>query len=86
MTEEGRYSEAVEVGLAAVSGDPLRESAHLALINTYLAEGNTSDALGEYVRYRRLLARRLDLEPSPRLKSLIAQARRIGGAVQAFKW
>jgi DNA-binding SARP family transcriptional activator len=34
--------------------DPLRESAHGALIAVHLAEGNQSDALREFERYRAL--------------------------------
>ncbi|MGH8905014.1 MAG: AfsR/SARP family transcriptional regulator [Egibacteraceae bacterium] len=55
MTAEGRYSQAIDAGLAAIAGEPLRESAHRALIRAYLAEGNPSEALRQYRIYRRLL-------------------------------
>src|SRR5205823_5133190 len=40
LTSGGRYGEAVDAGLAAVRADPLRESAHHALIMAHLAAGN----------------------------------------------
>ena len=42
LSARGRHAEAVEAGLAAVIGEPLRESAQRALIGAYLAEGNPS--------------------------------------------
>jgi DNA-binding SARP family transcriptional activator len=45
LTDQGRYGEAVEAGLAALHGEPLRETAHRALIKTYLAEGNRAEAI-----------------------------------------
>jgi DNA-binding SARP family transcriptional activator len=61
----GRYGEAVQAGLAAVAAEPLRESAHEALIGAHLAEGNRADALRQYQLLSDLLRRDLDLEPSP---------------------
>jgi DNA-binding SARP family transcriptional activator len=68
----GRFAEAVEAGLAAVTGDPLRESAHRVLIGAYLAQSNASDALRQYDLYRRHLAEELGLVPSPRMRALLA--------------
>jgi DNA-binding SARP family transcriptional activator len=39
LRDRGRYSRAVEAALAAVAAEPLRESAHNALIAAHLAEG-----------------------------------------------
>jgi DNA-binding SARP family transcriptional activator len=39
LTEAGRFGAAVQAGLAAVAGEPLRESAHRTLIRAHLAEG-----------------------------------------------
>jgi DNA-binding SARP family transcriptional activator len=61
----GRYGDAVQAGLAAVAAEPLRESAHQALIGAHLAEGNRTDALRQYQLLSYLLRRDLDLEPSP---------------------
>jgi DNA-binding SARP family transcriptional activator len=73
MTSEGRFAEATEAGLAAVDGEPLRESAHRALIAVHLAEGNPGEALRQYRFFRRLLKEQLGLEPS-RLMADLMQA------------
>jgi hypothetical protein len=52
---------------AAVRAEPLRESAHAALIQVHLAEDNQSEALREFTRYRTPLHAELGLEPTPRL-------------------
>jgi DNA-binding SARP family transcriptional activator len=67
----GRYGAAVEAGLAAVRGEPLRESAHRALIEVHLAEGNHCEALRQYHWFRRYLYIELRLQPSPQLLSLV---------------
>ena len=69
----GRYGQAVEAGLAAVTAEPLRESAHRALIRVYLAEGNESEALRQHDTYRRVLHDELDLEPSARMDELVGR-------------
>ena len=60
----GRYDKAIEVGLTAVAGEPLRESAHRAVIRAHLAEGNCSEGLRQYAMLRRFLQEQLGLEPS----------------------
>jgi DNA-binding SARP family transcriptional activator len=71
MTAESRFGEAAQAGLAAVEGEPLRESAHRALISVYLAEGNPGEALRQYRFFRRLLKEQLGLEPSQLMADLI---------------
>jgi DNA-binding SARP family transcriptional activator len=71
LAAEGRFAQAVLAGLAAVEGDPLRESAHRALVRTHLAEGNPCEALRQYHLYARLLRQELDLEPSETIKALV---------------
>jgi DNA-binding SARP family transcriptional activator len=39
----------------------------------HLAEGNQSEALGEFARYRTLLQTELGLDPTPRLRELIVE-------------
>jgi DNA-binding SARP family transcriptional activator len=68
----GHYGLAVEAGLSAVRGEPLRESAHRALISVHLAEGNQSEALRQYRWYERILREELDIGPSPRITRLVA--------------
>jgi DNA-binding SARP family transcriptional activator len=66
-----RFAEAAESALAAIAGEPLRESAHRALIRVHLAEGNTSEALRHFELFQHLLASELGLQPSPRLVKLM---------------
>jgi DNA-binding SARP family transcriptional activator len=42
----GRYGEAIDAGLAVVAAEPLRESAHRALIKAHLAEGTRERPTG----------------------------------------
>jgi DNA-binding SARP family transcriptional activator len=60
----GWYGAAVDAGLAAVRADPFRESARIALVGAYLAEGNISDARRHYDCYRRQLKDELGVEPA----------------------
>jgi DNA-binding SARP family transcriptional activator len=72
----GRHSEAVEAALSAVRGEPLRESAHRALITVHLAEGNHCEALRQYRWYAQILRNELGLEPSPRIMRLVTGLQR----------
>lgn len=71
LTAAGRFAEAARAGLAAIKGEPLRESAHRALIATYLAEGNPGEALRHFTLFRRLLHEQLGLTPSQSMLDLI---------------
>jgi DNA-binding SARP family transcriptional activator len=71
LTAAGHHAEAIDAGLAAVRAEPLRESAHQALIRAHLAEGNRWEAVRQYQRCRRLLLDELGLEPSPALRALL---------------
>jgi DNA-binding SARP family transcriptional activator len=66
-----RFGQAADAGLAAVASDPLRESAHRAVIAAHLAEGNAADAARQYGLYRALVTDRLGIEPSPRIRQLV---------------
>lgn len=70
----GVYSRAVEAALAAVEAEPLRESAHRALMKVHLQQGNQSEALRQYDTYRRLLHVELGMEPSPLMEKLVSRA------------
>jgi DNA-binding SARP family transcriptional activator len=71
LCEAGDLSASVEAGLAAVRADPLRETAHRTLIETYLAEGNRPEALRQYHTYEALMRDELGLRPSPALSGLV---------------
>jgi DNA-binding SARP family transcriptional activator len=67
----GRWGEAAAAAVEAVRAEPLRESARAALIRVHLAEGNQSEAVREFARYRAVLRAELGLDPTPQLRSLI---------------
>src|SRR5262249_8306510 len=52
LSQNGRHGEAIQAALAAVRLEPLRETAHAALIKAHLAEGNRSEAVRQYHRCR----------------------------------
>ena len=53
-----------------MAAEPLRESAHRAVITAHLAEGHHVEALRHYTAFRNLLAAELGLDPSPQLGEL----------------
>jgi DNA-binding SARP family transcriptional activator len=71
LTALGGYAQAVEAGLAAVAAEPLRESAHRALVKVHLAEGNLAEAVRQFQFYRRILQDELGLSPSPQMVELL---------------
>ena len=89
LSAEGEYFDAIETALAAVAAEPLRESAHHALIEAHLGEGNLGEALRQYRSCCELLRARLGVGPSARLRDLVARAvrhdaGRDGGVVRAL--
>jgi DNA-binding SARP family transcriptional activator len=71
LIEEGRYARALDAALAAVAGEPLRESAHRTLMKLHLAEGNAVEAIRHYRLFRRLLHDQLGLAPSAQMEELV---------------
>ena len=71
LTAEGRWAEAIAAAQAAIRGEPLRETSHAALIRVFLAEGNQTEALGQFERYRTLLNTELSLEPTTHISDLV---------------
>lgn len=74
LRRAGDCSTAAEAGLAAVHADPLRETAHRALIETYLAEGNRPEAIRQYHTYQAIMHDELGLQPSSSLAALVSVA------------
>ena len=70
-----RYAVALQVALAAVALDPLRESTHRTAMQVHLAEGNTVEALRQYERFRTTLRAAMKIEPSRRMLDLVEQIR-----------
>ncbi len=71
LAEQARFGDAMTAAMAAIKAEPLRESAHAALIRVHLAESNQSEALRQFERYQQLLRAELGIEPTPRLRELI---------------
>ena len=69
--ERDDLPQAIQLGLAAISIDPLRESGHRLVIEAHLANGNHHDAVRQYQYCAQLLASRVGQPPSARLTSLI---------------
>jgi hypothetical protein len=72
LTARGNYGDAAAAALAAVRAEPLRESPRAALIRVHIAEGNPTEALQEFARYGELLMLELGVEPTERLRALVA--------------
>ena len=73
LAELGRYAEAVDAAITAVSADPLRESANRVLIEAHLAEGNFIEGRRAYERYRDTVRRELGIEPGEQLTSMVRE-------------
>ncbi|WP_405801854.1 BTAD domain-containing putative transcriptional regulator [Streptomyces sp. NBC_01506] len=68
----GHFGQALDAALRAVAGEPLRESAHRQVIETYVAEGNVGEAVRHFEALRKLLRGELGVEPSSSLRHLVA--------------
>jgi len=73
LVERGRTGTAVEVGLATVATDPLRESAQRVLLEAHLAAGNPAAAVRGFERYRSRLREEMGMEPSGALAAMISR-------------
>jgi DNA-binding SARP family transcriptional activator len=68
----GRHLESIEAAFAAIAGEPLRESAHAALIDTFLAEGNVAQAHHQLDHYAGLVWAEFGIRPSAALTNRVA--------------
>jgi DNA-binding SARP family transcriptional activator len=73
LARAGRTAEAVDAALAAVRGEPLRESARRRLVEIHLVEGNRGEALREYEAFRTLLDDELGVAPSEPCAALLGR-------------
>jgi DNA-binding SARP family transcriptional activator len=73
LTSLRRYGAAMLAGLSAVDRDPLRESAHRALMKIHIAEGNKGEAIRRYRQYEEIAARDLGVQPSPMMRALLSE-------------
>jgi len=74
LVREGRYALARETALTSVRIEPLRESAHRAVVSAHLAEGNAQAAVRHYGAFRRLLREELGVPPSPLFTRMLQSA------------
>jgi len=80
-----RLDKALEVGLSAVASEPLRESAHRAVMRVHLAEGNAAEAFRQYDLFRGLLQSRLGVLPSDEMERLLRRCAARDDAVTAAR-
>ncbi len=71
LLESGRAPHAIDVLLAEARKEPLRESLHRLLVEAHLVEGNATEAIHCYQRYRRRLTATLGIAPSPRMEAVV---------------
>ncbi len=76
LVAAGRFGEAAHAAHSAVRAEPLRESAHRAVVRVHVAEGNLIEALRAYESFRTMLADELGIPPTAQMTRLIATARR----------
>lgn len=76
LSGAGRHGDALQAAYAAVRAEPLRESAHRAVVRIHLAEGSVADAVRAHERFRVLLAEELGVEPSEHMTRLVRGLRR----------
>ena len=84
LVHAGRFGEAVQAAYAAVRDEPLRESAHRAVVRVHLAEGNLVEALRAYRSFRDALDRELGVLPTRQMEELMrsgSRPRADGGSV-----
>ena len=76
LSRAGRYGEAVQAAHIAIRAEPLRETAHRALVRTHLAEGNVTEAFRAYESFRTFLLGELGIAPTARMEVLVSGVRR----------
>jgi DNA-binding SARP family transcriptional activator len=87
LARRGMFGMAMEAALAALRADVLRESAHRAVIEIHLAEGNVAEARHAYEQCCDVLDREVGLAPSTATAKLAGSWRRpeTGGAMGAVR-
>lgn len=69
-----QFAPALEAALECTRVDPLRESAHRAVVSVHLAEHNLTEAVRQYETFRELLLRELGVEPSGQFSTMLRHA------------
>jgi DNA-binding SARP family transcriptional activator len=76
----GSFAAALDAAYLAIATEPLRESAHRAVIRIHLAEGNLDEAAKHFDRFVAKLATEVGIPPTQQLRSLVAHLVSHGGA------
>ncbi len=75
LCAHARFGDALQMGLAAVQAEPLRESAHRLVIRAHLGQGNVAEAIRQYQSYERMLSDELGTAPSKAMLALAGSCR-----------
>lgn len=76
LAAAGRHGEALQAAYAAVRAEPLRESAHRAVVRVHLGEGNLAEAVRAFDRYRLLVEEELGVGPTEQMTRLVRDLNR----------
>ncbi|MFH8486749.1 AfsR/SARP family transcriptional regulator [Streptomyces longisporoflavus] len=74
LVVQGQYAPALEAALESTRIDPLRESAHRAVVTVHLAENNLAEAVRHFKAFRGLLRTELGIEPSEQFRVMVRHA------------
>jgi DNA-binding SARP family transcriptional activator len=74
LADTGRYGLAIDVALAVLSSDPVRETAYRTLMRIHRAEGNLGEVHRTYRQCAEVLDRELGLAPQRETDALLAAA------------
>ncbi|MEV0321425.1 BTAD domain-containing putative transcriptional regulator [Streptomyces sp. NPDC050658] len=74
LVDQEQYAPALEAALESTRIDPLRESAHRAVVKVHLAENNLAEAVRHFKAFRGLLRRELGIEPSGQFFTMVRHA------------
>ena len=69
---QGRTHEALQAARAAISIEPLHESAHRTIVETHLDSGDLVEAIKHYQRFEAMLDRELGLPPSDLFQEMVS--------------
>jgi DNA-binding SARP family transcriptional activator len=75
LAAAGRHGEALQAAYAAVRAEPLRESAHRAVVRVHLGEGNLAEAVRAFDQYRVLVEEELGVGPTEQMTRLLRGVR-----------
>jgi DNA-binding SARP family transcriptional activator len=71
LTKRRRYAMALEAALESARIEPLRESAHRAIVAVHLAENNLVEAVKHYEIFRALVYEELAMAPSAQFAAML---------------